>query len=238
MEDADHRPARAGWPVSRALDSYGTVLVLLVLTFVLVPVAEGTIWRILLTVTSSLAVLATYRASQVSRRTMHIVAGFVAVALFTSLVAATASDTFLDRWVIMPVGLLLLAGPWVVLSRVLAHRTVTAQTILGAISAYVYLGLIFAMAFGLTDALTSDPFFAQGTVTDPGRFSYFSFVTLSTLGYGDLSPATAFGQNLAVIEALTGSIYLVTLVGRLVGLYGNPATGPAPPPTSAADTGR
>jgi hypothetical protein len=102
----------------------------------------------------------------------------------------------------------------------------------------VYFGLIFAMAFGLTDALTTDPFFAQGPITDLGRFSYFSFVTLSTLGYGDLSPATAFGQNLAVIEALTGSIYLVTLVGRLVGLYGNPASSSTPPSASAADSGK
>ncbi|MGI9646944.1 MAG: ion channel [Acidimicrobiia bacterium] len=211
------------WPAYLALDSYGTVLVLLILTFVLIPVAEGTVWRILLTMTSSLAVLATYRASQVRPQTMRIVTGFVAIALVASLIAAVASDTLLDEWVLIPVGLLLLAGPWVALSRVLRHRTVTAQTILGAICAYVYFGLIFAIAFGLTDAFSADPFFAQGPITDPGRFSYFSFVTISTLGYGDLSPATPFGQNLAVIEALTGSIYLVTLVGRLVGLYGNPA---------------
>jgi len=219
--DPSFRSASRPRPPTRALDNYGTVLALLIATFVMIPIGEGVIWRVLLSLSLSMAVLTTYRASNVKARTMAAVTWFVGVVMVGSLAASVTRDSLIDEWVLIPVGLLLLAGPWVILARVLAHRTVTTQTIVGAICAYVYFGLIFAFAYGLTDAVTSDPFFAQGPIIDPGRFSYFSFVTLTTLGYGDLSPASAFGQNLAVIEALTGSIYLVTLVGRLVGLYGN-----------------
>lgn len=226
QNNAYRRPQWTAQP-SRLLDSYGTVLVLLVVAFILIPFSDNRAWRVLLTVILSLAVLATYRASDVHPRTMLRVAMFVGIAGLVTAIASVSQDTLIDEWVMVPAGMLLLAGPWVILSRVLSHRVVTTQTILGAICGYLYFGLIFSFVFGLTDAVTAEPFFAQGPVTEPGRFTYFSFVTLTTLGYGDLSPATSFGGNVAVLEALTGSIYLVTLVGRLVGLYGNPGNAPS-----------
>lgn len=238
MNDPENQRKPTGWtkPVDGALDSYGMTLALLIISFLAIPIGEQVVSRVVMTVTLSAAVLATYRASAVKPRTMAAVTWFVAIAMVSSLIAVVGRGRLIDKWVIIPIGLMLLAGPWVVLSRVLSHRTVTAQTILGAICAYVYFGLIFAFAFGLVDALTSDPFFAQGPVTDPGRFSYFSFVTLTTLGYGDLSPASAVGQNLAVLEALVGSIYLVTLVSRLVGMYGNPRSEASPPDVVSEET--
>ena len=63
---------------------------------------------------------------------------------------------------------------------------------------------------------------AKGGVSDLGPFMYFSFITLTTLGYGDIVPGTPPAQFLAAFEAVTGQLYLTVLVARLVGLYGLP----------------
>ena len=128
-------------------------------------------------------------------RTMAAANWLISLGLVLSLAGAATRDAMIDGWVLLPLGLLLLAGPGVILKRVFAHRTVTAQTILGAICVYVYLGLIFAFAFGFIDSVTSEPFFAQGSTIAPGRFTYFSFVTLTTLGYGDMLPMTPIAQT-------------------------------------------
>jgi hypothetical protein len=67
--------------------------------------------------------------------------------------------------------------------------------------------------------LRAEPFFAQPGPHTQGEFLYFSFVALTTLGFGDLSPSVGLPQALTVLEALIGSIFLVTLVARLVTLW-------------------
>jgi hypothetical protein len=86
----------------------------------------------------------------------------------------------------------------------------------GAICVYLLLGIIFMFIYGTAAALGDNPFFAQGTDgTRPLRL-YFSFVTLATLGYGDYTPASDLGHTLAIVEALIGQLYLVTVVALLV----------------------
>jgi voltage-gated potassium channel len=97
---------------------------------------------------------------------------------------------------------------------------VTAGTILGALCAYVLIGLLFAFVFLAVDDFRDARFFAQAGKHDQGEFLYFSFVALTTLGFGDLSPSVGLPQALTVLEALVGSIFLVTLVARLVTLWG------------------
>ena len=93
------------------------------------------------------------------------------------------------------------------------------QTILGAISVYVLLGLLFAFGeFGIS-RVTGDAFFVQEQVARFADHLYFSFVVLTTLGFGDLTPATDLGKGLVSFEALLGQVFLVTLVARLVSLY-------------------
>jgi len=100
---------------------------------------------------------------------------------------------------------------------------VTGDTIAGSICAYLLLGLAWAHVFALLHIF--NPETLNLTVVPRGAsdlepFIYFSFVTLTTLGYGDLTPGTAPAQFLAISEALTGQIYLVVLVARLVSVYG------------------
>jgi hypothetical protein len=84
---------------------------------------------------------------------------------------------------------------------------------------YVLFGLIFALfAFGLS-GVTGDQFFVQNPNPTLADFVYFSFVVLTTLGFGDLTPANDAGKAMVSFEALLGQIFLVTVVSRLVSLY-------------------
>jgi hypothetical protein len=118
-----------------------------------------------------------------------------------------------DLWV-----LLSLLAPVVVVRRLLHHREVTARTLEGAISAYLLIPVAFQFVFHTVDALLPGGFF--GTPKPPTSFMYFSLTTVTTVGYGDLAPASDIGRLLATVEALLGQVFLVTFVALLVGLLG------------------
>ena len=216
----ERRRARIQAQSARLLDNYGLVLIMLVASFMLITAGNNAVSRVALVITLAGGVLATYRASSVTARTVTTTRVLVVGAAIIAITAVIAEDRLIAPWVLAPLSVLIVSAPGVIVQRILGHRTVTAQTILGAICAYVYIGLIFALVYGLVDAVGSEPFFAQGPVDRPGQYTYFSFVTMTTLGYGDLSPGTDLGEGLVVLEALLGSIYMVTLVARLVSMYG------------------
>ena len=92
------------------------------------------------------------------------------------------------------------------------HGAVTLEAVLGGLCLYILVGMFFAFVFGAVDNLGGEPFFASGVEATPPRCSYFSFSTLTTVGFGDLTARSDFGRTLAVLEALVGSLYLVTVV--------------------------
>jgi hypothetical protein len=119
------------------------------------------------------------------------------------------------------------AAPVVILVRIARHPTVNLETILGALSAYLLIGLVFSGVYRAVQAITDDPFFTQAARPDPLDFVYFSFTTLTTTGFGDLTPATDPGKVLVNLEQLTGQIFLVTIVAGLVGSFGRSRRLPA-----------
>ena len=110
-----------------------------------------------------------------------------------------------------------------IVRRVLAKPTVTIQSIYGAISAYMIIGLMFAAFYGAIWHLGGGSFFAgQQSAqhqTNVPTIQYFSFTTLTTLGYGDFTAASDGGRAVAVVEALIGQVFLATLVARLVAAF-------------------
>lgn len=114
--------------------------------------------------------------------------------------------------------LVALAPPAIVNGMVKQYRVeerVTRQTMFGVLCIYLLIGLLFGSTFGVIESLSNDPFFASGP-GDTSDFLYFSFATITTVGYGDLVAATELGRSLAITEALIGQIYLVTVVALIV----------------------
>lgn len=101
--------------------------------------------------------------------------------------------------------------------------TVTMDTLAGAVSAYLLIGITYGLAYGLIEQLHPGSF--RDTVEPrhviiPSEFIFFSFVTLTTVGYGDIVPWGPHARALAIIEGVTGIMYPAVLIGRLVGLRG------------------
>jgi hypothetical protein len=182
------------------------------------------------------ALLGLWRAS-LPRRVKALVmwvalGGSVVVATMTALSSGAAARGAASIWT----GLLLLLTVVIIVERVLRLDAVTIQSIYGALSAYLVIGLMFASFFAATDSVTGADFFADGEPANTQTFQYFSFTTLTTLGYGDFTAAGSFGRAVAVLEALTGQVFLATLVARLVSAYrGTAGRNPPPEDPPAAD---
>jgi hypothetical protein len=113
--------------------------------------------------------------------------------------------------------LLVMATPFIVLRRMLTHDTVTSATLFGAASVYLFIAMMFMYLFLAVDRFGAGSFFGEPEAST--GFMYFSLVTITTLGYGDLSPASDIGRAVAAGAAVLGQIYLVFIVARLVALY-------------------
>jgi hypothetical protein len=183
------------------------------------------------------------RSSRVSRRraiTLFVVAvaGSAAAAGIFFTQPGSAAVAGASLWT----GLLLLVTIVLIVARILAFPTVTAQSIYGAVSAYLLIGLMFAAIYSAISKSHGGHFFANGQPGNSQTFQYFSFTTLTTLGYGDFTAAGSAGRAIAVMEALTGQVFLATLVARLVSAFEGPAARrasgqPAPPPGPGGSPG-
>ncbi len=107
---------------------------------------------------------------------------------------------------------------WCLLQQIFTARRVTGDTIWGSICIYLMLGFVWSFIYGAL-AVVQAGAFKDVAAEQVASLVYFSFVTLSTLGYGDITPLTRQAQVLAFSEALVGQLYLTVLVARLVGLY-------------------
>ncbi len=212
---------RARADAVRFVDSYACLLVLLLANFLLLELVDARRWGAFgSTLLSALALVVAISDPDTGHRITRRHAISIAIAVVvSSLLLLTSSDELVGLAYLLPVMLLVTATLPVTITRVLAHRRVTFETILGAICIFVLVGLLFAFAFLAIDAFSDRPFFAQEGPHTQGEYLYFSFVVLTTLGFGDLSPTTGLPQALVVIEALIGQIFLVTLVARLVTLW-------------------
>jgi hypothetical protein len=117
----------------------------------------------------------------------------------------------------------------VVLAQAFRAGPVNVHRIQGAVAAYLLLGLAWALAYELVALLDTGAFSGAGqAAAERQQFVYFSFVTLTTVGYGDVTPVHPVARSLAVGEALVGQLYPAILLARLVSLAtGSGPSGPA-----------
>ena len=205
----------------RVLDSNASLLVLLLANFFLLELVDDPRWGAIgstLLAAAALIVAISDPATghRITRRQWIEIAACVALA---PIVLFVNSAQLLGLTYLLPAVLLVTATLPVTISRVLQHRRITAETVLGALCAYVLIGLLFAFLYLAVHELRAGPFFAQPGPHPQSEYLYFSFVALTTLGFGDLSPSVGLPQALTVMEALLGQVFLVTLVARLVTLW-------------------
>jgi Ion channel len=104
------------------------------------------------------------------------------------------------------------------LLRLINDEGVTVQVVAGALAIYLLIAMLFASAIGFVVAVDSKPYFAQPHVTN-GDLVYYSFTVMTTTGFGDYTAAQPIGHALAVLEMLIGQLYLVTVLGILIGNF-------------------
>lgn len=216
----------------RDQDSYVLLLVLLLVEYLALMVIPQARWsRLASAPLVAATLLLGLRTSGVRPRTLRAACvAAAAVVLLVAVQSLTGGGVVLAGAAYLLLGALLLATPPAVLRRILHHQTVTLQTIAGAVCVYVLIGLVFAFLYLAIGAFQPKAFTAQGSPDGPrggADYLYFSFITLTTVGFGDIVPAGRVARALVVLEALLGQIFLVTTVARLVALFG--ARGPQPP---------
>jgi hypothetical protein len=205
--------------IIEAPDSYGLLFCVLIVDFVVLTIGWSGAGALILRtgwlcVTSVLA----FWTSRVPRRIMLPVAVASGLTFVSAVVVALQGQTVADGAVVLLVSALVLTTPIAIGWRIFQEETVTGETIMGALSIYVLIGMIFAtLDYGIQ--LVSGVYFAQPGAHGPPDFVYFSYITMATVGYGDLTPAPGFPRTTSALEALVGQIFLVVLVARLVAMY-------------------
>jgi hypothetical protein len=227
--------ARSRRPIARLLAAEAGLtyflISLFVLIFVFYPLAEPrTVTRYLLDAITLLVLISGADAVSDRRSALfRCAAGLAALSFLLQLL----THSYLDRSILLlkhvSAMLFLIVVAGAVLSRVLGGGRITTHRIQGAVAVYLMLGLIWASAYSLVflcDPTSFDLGPSTGEMADleaietkgMSRLIYFSFVTMTTVGYGDITPQSVVAGNLAILQALTGQIYLVVILARLVSL--------------------
>jgi len=214
-------PSRAGRSprlVTGRGDRFGALLLILIFTYVLSAFTEGGLVSAIQVVLFLIVVLLALRTGQLHRRTLRFVAlGLVLGTIVSGALQLAAHDKPVAGFAELWTALILLLSITLILRRVLARPDISVQSIYGAISAYMIIGLMFAAVYAAVYHFHGNMFFVnRHPPFTTSQFQYFSFTTLTTLGYGDYTTALSGGQALAMLEAMAGQIFLATLVARLV----------------------
>jgi hypothetical protein len=204
-----------------ATDEYGRIFLLLLGVFFFTMFTADTRWlRVLVALAVVAVFLGTLRATGVTQTRMRQ-AVWISVALGMAALVAGFSDA---RPVRAAVSFLAAAGLGVsvllLVRRIFEVERIRVREVVAGLTAYTQVALGFSFLYAAAAFLTDGDFFNSGVAGDGSDFAYFSVVTVSTLGYGDLTPATDVGRSLVILETLLGQIFLVVLVAFLVGMLG------------------
>jgi hypothetical protein len=201
---------------------FGLLLAALAASFFVLGIApEGDVGRAVVTILAGGTLLLALWVAQMPPRRLRLAAVVISALVAASLgtIVAAGGDSVVGANAVLNGLLVALAPPAVVIGiarSLRAYGAVTIHTVFGALCLYLLVGLFFAFAYGAIDKFGGDPFFANGLDVTPSRSVYYSFTTLTTVGYGDFSARTDLGHTLSATEALIGQIYLVTVVSVIV----------------------
>jgi hypothetical protein len=222
---------------------YGLVLFLILATLATTALLADTEWGVL-----AVAIMqgATFVLALRLSGARHIVQAVGVLDVVAVLLAAAVSSVTLQSGVAAGIhivtSLFALATPFAIASRLRSFKRIGREAVMAALCVYLTVGFFFVAVFGVVNAISSTPIFVQIQEPDKVDMLYFSYVTLTTVGYGDLSANVDSIRMLAIMEALIGQLYLVSVVGLIVGNIGAtrshgplnspPADHPVPPADS------
>lgn len=213
---------------------YGEALLLLLVAIVFTMAIDESEWqRVLALLLQGLALFVTLKASRADRRlliplTIVFVAAFVGAAGQAALNPGEGSG-FVRICLLMTVLLTLPVIAIGLVRQVRSEGKINVQTMMGVLCAYLLIMALFAYAYAVIGEFGDVPFFDQGEQWNQiGNYLYYSLITITTVGMGDLTPATQLGRSLTGAEALIGQIYMVTVVAVIVANLGR-----SPTPNSA-----
>jgi hypothetical protein len=201
---------------------YGIVFLLVLGLVVFLIAAPDEDWSravgILASGVTLLIAISTARADRATRRR-----GEAIVAVVTVVVVIGDLAGFVPHSVSSAVGAVLTGAVPPVMARgvvrLLREQGVTRQAVAGALVIYLSIGLVGAWVISMVSQLSDTPYFVEHQSSTLSERVYFSFTTLTTTGFGDYTAATQVGKAIAVVEMLLGQLYLVTVIGLLIGNF-------------------
>src|SRR5262249_46001580 len=158
-------------------------------------------------VLESVTLIVILRASQAKPGTVRLAGSICGVLAVAVAVAQTSDSTWAKAAPIVLGAALALGAPVAIVHRLVRQPRINFTTVAGALCVYLLAGLFFALVYGASAVLNHGDFFAQQHGGSGVDFVYFSFVTLTTTGYGDLTAGTDAGRMTAILEALFGQLY-------------------------------
>ena len=200
---------------ARWADRYGLLFLLILVALVLT--AANTTWlKMAAVLVQGGVVLFAFLAARVGRRLWRVAIVLVPLAVILGI-AGRFGDSRPAETVAATINLVLPAAAIVALGRrIVVEPFVSSRTIIGLLCVYLLIGMTFAATYITIAVVSDEPFFVQTDHAQPVDFTYFSLVTLATVGYGDFTAANPMPRMLAAIEGLTGQLYLVTVVAVAV----------------------
>jgi hypothetical protein len=212
---------------TRRQGRYGFLLLATLLSLVVQGIVDpGAVQQVVVTALAGATLLLAFRAAHLSPRLIQLAAAVAVAALAVSIVRATAGGIGDGAARTVNAALVALGPPAVgvgIVRDLRATGEVRIESVFGVLSLYILVGMAFGFVYGAIDHFGDDPFFLGGQSATVSHCLYFSFTTLSTVGYGDFVARSDLGHTLAVSEALIGQIYLVTVVSLIVSNLGRRA---------------
>jgi Ion channel len=201
----------------RASHSYRTVLLLILATFVFASLAGDAKWTTsLLLLLEAATLFAAMWTSGLAHADSKLLLALVAGAILLAVAVPISDRNGVTGAAGIASAVLVIATIASIAIGVIDQDDVNAQSVTGAVCIYLLFGILFMFLYSAVALLGTGDFFAQGTDGTRAQRLYFSYVTLATLGYGDYTPAGDLGHTLAIVEALFGQLYLVTVLALLV----------------------
>lgn len=223
MPEADtanpvHVPGRSERPWDDRALGYAIVLGLLIVSYGLCaiqPSTDPSPWAFL-------AMLATVAMVFHVTRAKHLVQRVSWVVLSVAGASAVVATAFGIDGPVLAISLsaasmiALLVAPWAIIAHQVTRRGLDLEALLAAVTAYILVGMFFAFVYNLISQISPTPMFGEESLDSLGNQLFFSFTALTTTGYGNLVPVGTGGQAIAIAEAITGQLFLITAVARIM----------------------